>query len=187
MAIAPNTGNYTIGKGKLYIAEWVGDTPPSSYIDLGNAPVITIEHAIERLPHYSSQKEYRAKDKNIVLQKDYIVNFTLDEISAYNLQIFLQGTRDGASILGLQSAETEYALKFVADNPAGPNRTYEFWRMTLTPSGSLSLIGEEWMQLAFTGEGLADTANHSTQLLLLLRLRLLRRLQSRQYNIRGRL
>lgn len=161
MAVAPNIENYTIGKGKIYIAEWVGDTPPSEYTDLGNAPVVDIEHTVEKLAHYSSQASFKTKDKTVVLSKDYVVNFTLDEISAYNLQIFLQATRSGNTFYALQSAEVEYALKFVADNPVGANRTYEFWKMTLMPAGSLSLIGEEWMQLAYTGEGLADIANHA--------------------------
>ena len=113
MAVAPNTGNYTIGKGKLYIAEWVGDTPPSSYTDLGNAPSVEIEHAIEKLPHYASMSSFKLKDKNIVLQKDYTVNFALDEMSAYNLKIFLQGTTGSGVIHALQAAEIEYALKFL--------------------------------------------------------------------------
>ena len=157
MAISPNTGNYCIGKGKLYIAEWVGDTPPTEWTDLGNAPSVEIEHAIEKLPHYASMSSFKLKDKNIILQKDYTVNFALDEMSAYNVQIFLQATRSGGTLHALHGSETEFALKFVA---AGPNRTYEFWKMTLTPNGALSLIGEEWMQMSYTGEGLADSDNH---------------------------
>lgn len=162
MPIAPDVGNYTIGKGKIYIGEWSGTTPPSVWTDLGNAPSVEIEHAVEKLPHYASMSSFKLKDKNIVLQKDYTVNFTLDEISAANLQLFIQATREGDTLHALEASETEYALKFISDNPAGPNRTYEFWKATLSPNGPMSLIGEEWMQMAYVAEGLADTANHSS-------------------------
>ena len=56
----------------------------------------------------------------------------------------------------------EFAVKFVSDNPAGPNETWEFWRCKLSPGGAFSLIGDEWSLLSFTAEGLADITNHST-------------------------
>ena len=75
--------NYSIGKGILWIAEWVGTvapTWPSDYREMGNCPSIEVEPALERLAHYSSRSGFRLKDKNPVIQTEYNVNFDSDEI-----------------------------------------------------------------------------------------------------------
>ena len=162
MPTPADTGNYTIGKGILSIAAWVGATPPVAYTDVGNASSIEVEHTIERLPHYSSRQDYRLKDKNPIIQTDYMVTFVLDEIAVENLKLFLSATEASGVLHALQAADTEYALQFVSNNPIGPNRTWTFWKATLTPGGPLSLIGEEYMSMSFTAEGLADTTNHAS-------------------------
>ena len=157
-----STENLTNGKGILSIGVWSGITPPGSYDDMGNAPSISVEPGTERLPHFSSRSDFRLKDKNPIVQTDYTITFDLDEIAAVNLNKFLMGTLSGNIIFGLQGTNLEYALKFVSDNPIGPNQTWEFWKCTLSPNGAMQLIGEEWMVMSFTAEGLADTANHAT-------------------------
>jgi hypothetical protein len=132
--------NYSIGKGILYVAEWSGGAA-GAYSDMGNAPSIEIEPTLERLPHYSSRQGFRVKDKNPVIQTDYMVNFDLDEIAAANLNKYLLGVIDGDTIHGLQSANKEFALKFISDNPLGPNQVWEFWKCTLSPNGAMQLIG----------------------------------------------
>lgn len=159
-----STENYAIGKGILYVAEWDGDTPPTSndYAEMGNCPSIEVEPTAERLPHYSSRADFRLKDKNPIIQKDYMVTFDCDEIAAVNLNKFLMGTLSGTVISAMMGANKEYALKFISDNPIGPNETWEFWKCTITPNGALQLIGEEWMVMSFQAEGLADVENHSS-------------------------
>lgn len=161
MPTPPNTENYAIGKGKLYIDEWTGSTPPASVTTaIGNCTSIEVEPTVERLAHYSSQTGFRTKDKNPIIQTDYSINFDCDEVAAVNLNRFLMGTRSGNVISALQGSNLEFALKFVSDNPIGPNQTWNFWKCTLTPNGALQLIGEEWMVMSFAGEGLSDVANH---------------------------
>lgn len=162
-----STENYAIGKGILYIAEWNGDTAPESddYEDIGNCSNIEVEPTTERLPHYSSRTDFRLKDKNPTTQRDYMVSFDSDEMASVNLNRFLMGslnvTGAAAVIYALQGINKEYALKFVSDNPIGPNETWEFWKCTLNPNGAVQLIGEEWMVMSFQAEGLADVENHS--------------------------
>ena len=156
-----STDNYAIGKGKLYIADFPGAGSPA-YAEMGNCPSFEIEPAIERLPHYSSREGFRVKDKNPVIQTEYTVSFDLDEFAAPNLRKFIMGTQSGNVLHALQDVDKEYVLKFVSDRPTGPNDTWEFWRMTLSPNGALQLIGEEWMVMSMSGEGLADVANHSS-------------------------
>jgi hypothetical protein len=103
---------------------------------------------------------FKQKDKNPIIQTEYTVNFDTDEIASANLNRFLMGSLSGNVISGLQGANKEYALKFVSDNPIGPNQTWEFWKLTLSPNGALQLIGDEYLVMSFTGEGLADSALH---------------------------
>ena len=154
--------NLAIGKGILSIAEWAGGAI-GSYFDMGNCNSIEIEPVIERLPHYSSRSGFRQKDKNPIIQTEYNLSFVAEEMAAVNLNRFLLGTLSGkTTILGLQGTNVEYAVRFVSDNPIGPNQTWDFWKLTLSPNGALQLIGEEWMSMSFTGEGLADTGGHAT-------------------------
>jgi len=161
-ATPPSTANYTIGKGVLSIGTWSGLTPPAGYTAIGNCPSVEVEPKLERLPHYSSQAQYRLKDKNPVIQTEYTVVFTCDELATANLNKYLMGTLSGGVISALQAPDTEYAVKFVSANPTGPNNTWEFWRGTLMPNGALQLIGDEWMVMDFMFDGLADSTNHAT-------------------------
>lgn len=147
--------NYTIGKGILYAAPYTNGVV-GTYEDMGNAPSIEVEPMVERLPHYSSRTGYRTKDKNPIIQTEYMLRFDLDEPGAKNLTRFLMAARTGVNIYALQAADAEYALKFVSDNPTGPNKTWYFHRMTLKPSGPMALISEEWATMSFEGEGLSD-------------------------------
>jgi hypothetical protein len=65
----------------------------------------------------------------------------------------------GMEVLGLQATDKEYAIRFTSDNPTGPNQVWDLWKVTLTPNGPIQLIGDEWMIMSFSGEGLADTVN----------------------------
>ncbi len=157
--------NYAVGKGILYIAEWSGAVAPSypgDYTEVGNCPSIEIEPTIERLEHFSSREGLRLKDKNPVIQTEYALNFDTDEMAAVNLNRFLMGSLLGNVVSALQRTDQEFALRFVSDNPIGPNQVWEFWKATLSPNGALQLIGEEWLVMSFTGEGLADVANHAS-------------------------
>lgn len=164
--------NYVIGKGILYIAEWTGSTPPTDpddYSEIGNCPSIEIEPSVERLPHYSSRSGFRTKDKNPVIETNYMVNFECDEMAAANLKAFLMGSltpnaKGGGTLHAMTQPNQEFALKFVADNPAGQQtwKTWKFWRGTMQPNGALQLIGDEWIAAAYQFEGLSDVANHAT-------------------------
>jgi len=164
MVQAHSTDLYAIGKGILWIGEWSGTTPPTDpagYEDMGNAPSVEIEPTVEKLPHYSSRSEFRTKDKNPVIQSEYVLNFDLEEVSTKNVNRFLMGSLSGSNIVqALQETNKEFAIKFVSDNPLGPNQVWRFWRGTLSPNGALQLIGEEWMTMSYTFEGLADVANN---------------------------
>ena len=154
------------GRGILYIASWSGTTPPgdSDWIDVGNCPSFEVEPTRETRPHYSSRAGLRTRDLNPTVQTEYNLTFDLDELAASNMARFFMGTLNQSTgvIAALQNADAEYAIKFVSDNPIGPNQTFYFWRCTLGPNGPLQLIGDEYLVMSFSGEGLADVANHAS-------------------------
>jgi hypothetical protein len=163
MKSSPSTSLYTLGRGILSIGEWSGTTPPASYTDVGNCSKFEVEVTETKLDHYSSRSGTKTKDKSVVLETGYTCTFDLDEMSLFNLRIFLKATLVGKNVLRANTAmDKEYALKFVSDNPAGPDETWEFWRCLLSPGGPFSLISDEWELLTFSAEGLSDVANHST-------------------------
>jgi hypothetical protein len=157
----PDTDYYSLGRGVLSIAEWI-DATPGTYQDVGNCSRLEINLTEETLDHYSSRSNRKTKDKSVTLQVGYTITFDLDEISQANLARFLHGAITGDVIAGLQGVDKRYAVKFITDNAAGLNYTYEFWKVKLSPSGNLALIGDEWQTLSFTAEGESDEANHAT-------------------------
>lgn len=163
---SPSTENYSLGKGVLEIGEWSGATPPqypAGYIDVGNCPEFTVEVTESVLDHFSSRSGIKMKDKTITLETGYTVKFKLDEMSVKNLQMFLRATLSGQNVLLANTAlSKEYALRFTADNPVGPNETWAFWRCKLKPDGAFSLIGDDWQSMGLSGEGLADVSNNPT-------------------------
>ena len=152
------------GKGILYIAPWSGTTPPGAndYVEIGNCPSIEIEPTVERRPHYSSRSGLKTKDLDPIISMEYNINFDCDEIAAKNLAYFFLGSISGNTISAMATPDAEYALKFVADNPIGPNFTYEFWRCTIGPNGPIQLIGDDYLVLSFSASGLSDTTNHAS-------------------------
>ena len=139
----------TLGRGILSIAEWVNGVA-GTYVDVGNCPRLDYIIDTQDLDHYSSRTAIKTKDKVVTLQAEYSINFDLDGISQANLSMFLYGTITDDVIAGLQGLTKRYSLKFVTDNATGPNRIWEFWKVKLSPGGTLSLIGDDWQILPFT-------------------------------------
>jgi len=164
MISSPSTQLYALGRGILSIGEWSGDTPPGALTDVGNCPRFEVEVTEEKLDHYSSRSGLKVKDKQVVLETGYTLNFDLDEISLLNMRMFLKATVGAtANVLRANTAlDKEYALKFVGDKPAGQNETWEFWKCTLSPGGAFNLLSDEWQLLSFTGDGLADSSLHAS-------------------------
>lgn len=90
MATAPNTDNYTLGKGVVFFDQLVSGSFQGER-DLGNAPAFTFNIALEKLEHYSSRGGLKAKDKEIISQITPGLAFTLDEINKENLALLTLG------------------------------------------------------------------------------------------------
>ncbi len=105
MATAPNTDNYTLGKGVVFFDQLV-DSVYQGERDLGNAPAFTFNIAIETLEHFSSRGGLKAKDKEIISQITPGLAFTLDEVNKENLALLTLGdTTTETQALGSAAAE----------------------------------------------------------------------------------
>lgn len=110
MANAPNTENYTLGKGIIFFNQLVGGVYQGER-DLGNAPSFSFSLATEKLEHYSSRGGLRAKDKEIISQITPSLSFTLDEINKENLALLTLGAIESVTQLaGVASAVSVNAI-----------------------------------------------------------------------------
>lgn len=109
MATAPNTDNYTLGKGVVFFNQLVDSTYQGER-DLGNAPAFTFNIALEKLEHFSSRGGLKAKDKEIISQITPGLTFTLDEVNKENIALLTLGdTTVETQVLGNVAAEVVIA------------------------------------------------------------------------------
>lgn len=88
----PDTRDYFLVRGIIYLAELDANSLPKEYRDLGNSPAFSITVESEELLHQLSRSGLRVTDKRITLSQDISLSFQLDEISHDNLALFFTGT-----------------------------------------------------------------------------------------------
>src|SRR5262245_43608037 len=90
----PNTGDYVLGRGKVYgaLIDTVTEKPTAAgWRDLGNAPEFTLSLETEKLEHQSSMEGLKVVDKEVTLSQKMSIGFSLDEINDQNLSEWLSG------------------------------------------------------------------------------------------------
>jgi len=86
-AVSPLVDMYYIGKGIVSI-QLDGDI---AYRDIGNVPTFEFTPDITTLPHFSSRFGVRAKDLEVVTEKNASLNIVMDEFTYDNLMLTLMG------------------------------------------------------------------------------------------------
>jgi hypothetical protein len=159
---SPSTELYSLGRGILTAGVWEGDTPPAEneFEDLGAVSEIMLTVEETKLEHFNFRTGLKTKDKVVTLESSYKGSFTCDEISQANLARFVKGTVAGNVIRANTALSKEYALTFDAQNPVGERQKWYFRRCKIAPNGDFSLISDNWGQLKFTFDGLADAVNY---------------------------
>lgn len=164
MPASHDVENYTLGKGILTFNPFDETGALTDDRDLGNTPAFTFNIDIEKLEHFSSRGGINAKDKEIVSQITPRVSFTLDELNADNINMFVMGEMSGdadeATIAAFTKTQIEGQLTFTSDNPAGNQQKVTIWKVSLAPDGDVSFISDDWGTLSFTGEILKDSEGH---------------------------
>jgi hypothetical protein len=149
---SPNTENYYVGKGIVYI-KLPTDT---DYVDVGNVTAMEFTPTVEKLDHFSSRTGIKTKDRSVVLSLAATLKVTMEEWTARNLALTLLGdvVESGGivSIDILTNNSQSAAVKFVGANDVGPQWSFEFPSVSFTPSGTLNPISDEWGALEVTGD-----------------------------------
>lgn len=85
--VSPIVDAYYIGKGVVSI-QLEADV---AYRDIGNVPTFEFTPDIQTLAHFSSRYGVRAKDLEVVTEKNASLNIVMDEFTAENLRLTLMG------------------------------------------------------------------------------------------------
>lgn len=95
---APNTRDYVLGRGTVYIAainESTGLPDVNGFRDLGNAPEFNVTVSTEDLRHQNSRDCIKFTDKRFVISQEVGLSFQLDETRNFqNLSDFLAGSTE---------------------------------------------------------------------------------------------
>jgi len=114
-AISPNTGNYFLGRGILYLDKFTDAGATAGEMDLGNCKEFKITFDKSILEHFSSRAGMRTKDKEVVTELKGNISFILDEYSKRNLVLaFLADEGATSQIAGSSTDEavTGYVGKY---------------------------------------------------------------------------
>lgn len=84
---AGSTDNYTIGGARIVFAERISVGVYDEYRDLGNIVSASIASEIDRLQHFTAKTGTRAKDREVVRETSFNINFTFDEPNVDNLNL----------------------------------------------------------------------------------------------------
>lgn len=85
--------NYTLGRGRLYFAQYLlGTQTPKGERYFGNTPDLNLTIESENLDHFSSDRGIREKDDSVPLQTNRTGSFSTDNIDPANLALFFFGT-----------------------------------------------------------------------------------------------
>jgi len=85
----PDTDNYMLGKGKVYLDRLDANSARTGEIDLGNTPAFTLSPTIESLDHFESMSGIKEKDKSVDISVGFTGKFTLDEYARENIKLAL--------------------------------------------------------------------------------------------------
>lgn len=88
----PDTRDYYLGRGKLYLAVLDASSIPGAYRDLGNAPAFAFSVEEESLDHFGSREGLKVLDKRVAISKSITISFTLDELNHRNAGLFFAGS-----------------------------------------------------------------------------------------------
>lgn len=126
--------NYTLGRGKLYFAQFLAGTRiPGAERYLGNTPEVGLNFESEDLEHFSSDFGLRELDRSIVMQITRSATFTTDNIDPRNVALFYFGSTEALTV-GASSVEGEVLP------PAEIGMFYQLGMTMLNPSGARNIV-----------------------------------------------
>lgn len=123
----PNTEDYNLGRGIIYIAEidsTTGRPSASGWRDLGNAPEFNVTVEAETLEHRSSRQGLQTVDKEVLISQDMNLSFALDELNHENLALFFSGSKASHTNVAI-AGFAKYEMISAADGGVTLARWYD--------------------------------------------------------------
>lgn len=127
--MADLTRNFTLGRGKLYLAPFkTGTKLPDGFLYIGNTPSLNMTSNQQDLVHYDADHGIKQPDESVLLQLDRTIAVEADNINYANLAKYLLGsTTEITTTAATVAAESHlavhpgasYLLGQSADVPAG--------------------------------------------------------------------
>lgn len=100
MMNANNTGQYTLGRGRVYIDLFApGTNTGTGERYLGNSPDVSMSVASEKLDHFFADSGVREKDLTVLLELSRSGAFTTDVISPENIAMWFMGDVSNTVVL----------------------------------------------------------------------------------------
>lgn len=129
----PTNGNQTLGRGELHFSLFKpGTYIPAGFRYIGNTPSFGLTIESEKLPHYSSDRGIREKDKEPVIETTSTGSLVCDDIQPENLALFFFGSSD----IIVQTSATAQTETFT-DVLAG--HSYQIGMSDANPTGVRSI------------------------------------------------
>lgn len=157
MPTSPNTDNLTILAGVVSVSFDDGAT----WRDVGEASQFDIvADDDETLQYFSKRSGVRTLVKEVITRKSARVEFTLNEMTGVNMALGLGGTlinnTDGTKTFGLKENNAiNCMLRIVGASEVGSLVSWE-GEVDIRPRGTISLLADEWAEIAMTGSITAD-------------------------------
>ncbi len=133
---APDTKQYFLGKGKLYLSKLDPITnKPVAWRAVGNAKQFKVTVKTTKVQHVNSMDALAHADDEVATQQDVSLAFTADELSAENLALFFSGDVQANFLNPAIAGFTNVALIAHADAIVGTNSWFDIIDTSITASG----------------------------------------------------
>lgn len=153
MALSSNrTPNYTLGRGKVYFAQFTTGQVPGPFRYIGNTPEFNLTIESETLDHFSSDEGIREKDDSVALEVTRTGSLICDDINPENVALFFFGSTQTLTQIAA-AAQTEnfnavnqgdvYQLGLTLNNRVG-QRGVSAVSVTTNPIGTTYVLDTDY-------------------------------------------
>jgi hypothetical protein len=108
---SPNIGNLQVGKGVVSFMK----TGDSVFRDLGEVLSLTLNPAFKTLDHYTQRTGTKLKDNQIIIEKASTIKMVMEEFTADNMALMLDGNLDHTGALSAIAATGVYTASALVD------------------------------------------------------------------------
>lgn len=145
------TKDYTLGRGKVYLARYIGGVAEAAFRYIGNTPELNLTIESETLDHYSSDEGIREKDDSVPLEVNRTGSLITDNINPENVALFFFGESSSVAQAAVASATEgftsikaghSYKLGVTTSNPAGYMGIDETGFSVETNPGATALVAD---------------------------------------------